>query len=164
MEGFLVWGDYLSELILASTSYSQQCYGKETKAQECSTFVKRQIPQIVSRNASCPFPAKDICARSSTNLRIDTGRIDPNNDFGINTALKDRFAYRNVLECAPLRTDGYEQEVPLRSEKINTTVVNYLYGGADDDWYGFDRNNITTDGTPYLTKSFGEYRLGWVQL
>ena len=117
-----------SKLISASADYAQQCYASGASAQECSIFIKKQIPQYTSTNTSCPFPGKDqICLRNSTNLRIDTGLIDSHEHLGMNAAPKDRFFYRNVLECAPLRVQGFQRVVGS-----NNTWTNL----ADEFHYG----------------------------
>lgn len=117
---------YSSSLTSASAAYAQQCYGNTTAQQECSIYIKRSIPQAVIKNASCPFPGKDkICVRNSTNLRLGSGLINSHDHFGINSAPKDRFDYRVVLECGPLRTEEYTQTFP---EPGNTSDVRLSYG------------------------------------
>ncbi|KAL9114279.1 MAG: hypothetical protein Q9227_001701 [Pyrenula ochraceoflavens] len=126
---YLAVQPYSSKLTTASAAYAQQCYGSTTAKQECSVFVKKQIPQIVSSNATCPFPGQEkICMRSSTNLRIDSGMIDSHKHFGINSAPEDRFTYRNVLECGPLRTKGFTQTVSYADNPASNLSVNLLYG------------------------------------
>lgn len=120
---------YISKMITSSASYAQQCYGESVVTQGCSIYVKKQIFQKTLTNASCPFPGKDkICILNSTNLSIDSGMIDSHKDLGINAAPKDRFTYRNVLECAPLQTDGYEQVVTRTSDGGNSSSVVLHYG------------------------------------
>lgn len=121
---------YQSKLITASASYTQQCYDKISKAQECSIFVKKAIsPIAVVRNASCPFPGKEkICLKSSANLQIDSGKIDSHHHLGINAASKNRFTWRNVHKCAPLRTDAYQRIRSAPYGQVNSSVVQYMYG------------------------------------
>lgn len=42
-----------------------------------------------------------------SNIRIDTGMIDSHNHLGINAKPTDRIKIRGIMECAPLKTDGY---------------------------------------------------------
>ena len=122
---------YISKLTAASAFYVQEGYGTNEKAaEECSIFVKRQIPQIIPRNESCPFPGGDkICIRNSTNLRIDTGMVDSNDYLGINAEPRNRFSLRNVLTCAPLRTEEYTRVVRLMHlNAISLSEIQYLYG------------------------------------
>lgn len=123
---------YISKLNVASASFAQQCYGNNTASRsECSTFVKTQMPQIIARNASCPFPGKKICRRESTNLRIDSGPIDSHKDLGMNAAPQDRFTYRNVLECAPLHTQGYTRTIASNDSSNSNSTFQLLYGSAN---------------------------------
>lgn len=149
---------YMSELTSASASYAQQCYGKNTTTQQCSIFVKKQIPQIISRNASCPFPGeKRICMRESTNLRIDTGKVDSQKHLGINAAPKDRFTYRSVVECAPLNTKAYTRIVPGADYTNSNLTVQLLYGNRT---YGVDMNNSVTYEWPmYVPQGIADYML-----
>lgn len=124
---------YLTKLITSSASYAQQCYGDNTTTtavQECSIFVKRQLmPSAVSRNTGCPFPGGNkICLRESANLRIDSGLLSSHTSFGINTAPSDRFSFRNVIECAPLRTSEYRRLVRAPDNSSIDSTIEYLYG------------------------------------
>lgn len=121
---------YISRLSTAGISYDQQCYGDTVSAQQCSLYVTRQLPQDISRNVSCPFLGKDkICYRNSTNLRIDSGKLDSHEHLGINAPPKDRFTFRDVLECAPLRTREYTQIATSAYDlSSNETTVQILYG------------------------------------
>ncbi|KAL9112134.1 MAG: hypothetical protein Q9227_003511 [Pyrenula ochraceoflavens] len=71
-----------------------------------------------------------ICLRKFTNLRIDTGLLDSHYHFGINSEPQNRFSYRRITECAPLRTDGYSllnTSAPLFSSQ--NASVDFVYGG-----------------------------------
>ena len=119
---------YSSKITTASASYAQQCYGSTTKDQECSVFIQNQLPQTMSRNASCPFPGKNKICKQDSNIRIDSGFIDSHKHFGINSPPKDRFTYRSVIECGPLRTEGYTRITNKTSNTASNSVVNLLYG------------------------------------
>lgn len=129
---------YVSNLITASVSYAQQCYGNvEANQQECSIFVKKQIPQTIFRNISCPFPGKDrICISDTSNIRLDTGLIDSNDILGLNAAPQDRFKYRTVLECAPLRTDNYTRVITSGNATDGNSTIQLLYGIPNPDGSG----------------------------
>lgn len=126
------FGDFLkysSKLNTAGAAYAQQCYGNNATAQECSIFVKKEIPALVSGNASCPFAGGDkICLRKS-NLRIDTGMIDSHEHMGINAAPPDRVQLRRVTECAPLKTEDYTRLANSTDGTPTQNLVEYLYGG-----------------------------------
>lgn len=122
---------YGSRLITASASYAQQCYDYNGAKQGCSEFVQKQLPRTVYRDVSCPFPGKDrICIRDNTNLRIDSGLIDSHAHLGINAASKDRFAYRHVVECAPLNTARYTRMSTHEAAGANSTFLQVQYGST----------------------------------
>lgn len=82
-----------------------------------------------------------ICMREKTNLRIDTGNLSSHEHFGINAAAKDRFTYRQVLECAPLRTQGFSK---IKDHFGNGNLtVDLRYGRLRDT------NKLTGDTTFY---------------
>lgn len=124
---------YITKLSTAGMSYNQQCYGDTVSVQQCSLYVTRQLHQHISRNMSCPFPGKEkICALNSTNLRIDSGNLDSHEHLGLNAPPKDRFTFREVLECAPLRSREYTQIAPPADGSTSDVMnVQVLYGGLN---------------------------------
>lgn len=163
---------YESRLTTASATYAQQCYEDQTGGQECSVFVRKQIPQVVSRNASCPFPGQDkICKRGMTdyqlwlnahsyldtmNLRIDSGAINSHDHFGINSAPKDRWSYRNVLECAPLQTQNYENIVG----SSGNATVQFLYGDSGI----FQNSSVTYNYPMHAPSALKDYYVWYTNL
>ncbi|KAL9108187.1 MAG: hypothetical protein Q9227_007042 [Pyrenula ochraceoflavens] len=79
----------------------------------------------------------------------------------MNTAPHDRFKYRNVLECAPLRTDAYSRTItakdavtPLmtsRNASDDDSIDQLLYGGSTAD------SSITFEWPLQFPIQFGEY-------
>lgn len=107
-----------------AANYAQQCYADQGDDMlDCSTLVTRSISTTSDGNAGCPFPS-DICRDNATNLRLDTGYIDSNDHLGLNAPPSQRFLWRQVLSCAPLRTDGYTSSHVTN----NRTFVRYHYG------------------------------------
>ncbi|KAL9625381.1 MAG: hypothetical protein Q9160_000444 [Pyrenula sp. 1 TL-2023] len=154
------YGKYIASLISASTAYADQCYVSNSggaPAQGCSLFVKRQIPQIISRNASCPFPGKSsICLRDNTNLQIDTGLVNSHDHFGINAAPQDRFTWRNVVQCGPLNIRNYTQIIPSTEEWSNSSTVQLRYGKS------FDANKtgpVTFEWPEHVPSNFQDYTI-----
>lgn len=132
---------WITKLDVASAAYAQQCYNNTVitqqyynntaTTQQCSMFAQKRIQPSISENSTCPFPGKDrICLRDSSNIHLDTGLLDSLIHFGMNGALTDRFAFRNILECAPLRTDGYT-EIHEDSDPSYSRSILYLYGNND---------------------------------
>lgn len=100
---------YNAEKLSDAANYAQQCYNTPGTA-ACNKFVTERLPTVMNNSSSCPFQDR-ICQNQEATLRLDTGYIDSNNDLGLNTPRDQRFAYRLVLHCAPLKTDGYTSQV-----------------------------------------------------
>ncbi len=138
MTHFEVAGPYVVQRSVASANYAQGCYRNSSITQGCPLFVQRSLPWTSTREVGCPFPGQDkICQTNSTNLRIDTGYIDSNTHLGINAPPKDRFLFRSVVECAPLKIDGYAENVTIYSGPGNSgnanQVLKYYYGTRIDE-------------------------------
>lgn len=141
-DNLTVIGPYVSQRTALSLTYAQQCYNHNVNPQDCSNFYKPRLRWTVDRNTTCPFPGgNDICLSSSSNLRLDTGYIDSDSDLGMNSPPGAKFLYRSVVDCAPLKTEGYtrnttyEQVSPYEGyaeQKLNRTVMQYLYGLVSD--------------------------------
>ncbi|KAK8007731.1 hypothetical protein PG989_001721 [Apiospora arundinis] len=111
--------------IADAENYAQQCYaGQGSNILDCNRLVAQTLPTVTTdANSGCPFES-DICLDNSTNLYLDTGYIDSNDHLGLNAPANQRFLWRQVLSCAPLRTDGYTTKHTTQ----NTTFVRYHYG------------------------------------
>lgn len=111
-----------------AANYAQQCYSSTSSGLlDCDKFVVKNLPTAITKNdSSCPFQG-NICRSNKTNLLLDTGYIDSNNELGLNYPENQRFRFRYVLQCAPLITQGYTSRVTIG----NTTWVRYNYGSLD---------------------------------
>ena len=111
-----------------AANYTQQCYSStSSRLLDCDKFVVQTLPTAITKNdSSCPFQG-NICRSNNTNLLLDTGYIDSNNELGLNYPENQRFRFRYVLQCAPLITQGYTSRVTIG----NTTWVRYNYGSLD---------------------------------
>lgn len=112
----------------SSANYAQRCYQNGASIKECSTFVRKSLPWQSKQDVACPFDEK-ICRSNSTNIRLDTGYLNSNFDLGINSPPEDQFLYRNVVECAPLKTEGYSKN-GTRNSTTTEQVMSYYYGSA----------------------------------
>lgn len=110
-----------------AANYAQQCYSlNSTGTLECKTFVESRLRFTSTLNASCLFSG-NVCRSNDSNLLLDSGLIS-SDDVGINLPLNQRMFYRQVLHCAPLRTDGFA--VNVSTEYTNHT--RYYYGGGTE--------------------------------
>jgi hypothetical protein len=120
-----LYNPYMAKIIQTSASYAQQCYSSNTSgALGCDTFVQKRLATTVIANASCPFSG-GICQSNNSNLILDTGLLDSNDDFGLNAPSDQRFQYRRVVQCAPMVTQGYTSLYNLSSDRSYTR---YWYG------------------------------------
>ncbi|KAF2090371.1 hypothetical protein K490DRAFT_35524 [Saccharata proteae CBS 121410] len=123
---------YLPYIVLLkslSSSYAQECYtdsGKNDIA-ACEVYVKQNIPFTTSFNASCPF-SPEMCADDIPVIQIDSGHINSHEDLGINAAPKDRFTYRQITTCAPVKTDGFTTVLNGSDGSLRSQYEDYQYG------------------------------------
>ena len=117
---------YTSKMLQRSASYAKQCYTPESSNLEldCDTFVKTALNTSVVTNASCPFGG-GICRSNASNLMLDTGYLDSNNDLGLNAPPNDWFRLRMVIRCAPISTEGYTTTSNTSSTR---SFTRYFYG------------------------------------
>ncbi|KAI0469247.1 hypothetical protein F4859DRAFT_523049 [Xylaria cf. heliscus] len=122
---FAIPRTYFSGQVNNAANYAQQCYtGNSTGSQGCGKYVVQNLPTAVSdKTARCPFGG-DLCLSNSSNIRLDTGYLDSNKHFGLNSPEDQTFSWRYVLQCAPLKTSGYKK---IR-EHDNKNFVGYQYG------------------------------------
>jgi hypothetical protein len=118
---------YQAERATKFLNYGMQCYADNAHIDGCNTYIKPRLSSTSTRGIPCPF-GDNICKLDSDNLMIDTGYMDSLDDFGINTAPKDRFQLRMVHVCAPLKTQGYTRDF---NDTTYGAVKQYMYGPMD---------------------------------
>lgn len=112
-----------------AANYAQQCYGNDNENDndnektrpasaskgtmfDCTTFALKRLPAVINPDAPCPFNTlkngSNIC-HTSSNLELDTGYLDSHEHLGINSPNDERILFRQVTNCAPLRTAGYSR-------------------------------------------------------
>lgn len=122
---FSVVYPWVSQFMNDASNYAQQCYSAHTTGTlDCTTFVESRLRFNSVLNASCPF-SDNICRGNASNLLLDSGLIS-SDDLGMNMPSDQRMFYREMLHCAPLRTDGFESNV----NKGYTNFTRYWYGGS----------------------------------
>lgn len=60
---------YMVQRTISSANYAQRCYSNGAIFQDCSTFVRKNLPWQSKKDVACPFP-NDICRSNSTNIRL----------------------------------------------------------------------------------------------
>ncbi|KAI0016634.1 hypothetical protein F4780DRAFT_669738 [Xylariomycetidae sp. FL0641] len=112
-----------SKAINNALNYAQQCYTNDSSGTlDCGRFVRKQVPAQTNQQADCPFE-EVLCRTKSENLRVDTGYMNSNDDFGLNAPPGERMLARHVLHCAPLATAGFSSQ--RNSSSGNITVYHY---------------------------------------
>lgn len=135
-----------SERIMDAANYAQQCYSASGSGlMGCNRFVVQNLPTVVKDyKAACPFPSS-ICKSNNTNVQLDTGYVDSTLHFGLNAPDNQRFSWRNVLTCAPLKTDGFTGTM----NQLNKTFMTYRYGntrkGSTDDSLEMNYTYVVSD-------------------
>ncbi|KAF2729273.1 hypothetical protein EJ04DRAFT_568779 [Polyplosphaeria fusca] len=119
--------NYSNRLTVEAAAYADKCYGTNAASPECPVYVKERIETTVIRNASCPFET-GICILDDGNLIIDSGPINVHDELGLNVKPADRYTYRRLTSCAPLRTEGYSSQVNQLIGSIKYPFMNYFYG------------------------------------
>lgn len=115
---------WTSQSVNNAANYAQQCYASNaTGTLDCTTFVRSHLQFSSNLNASCPF-SDNICRSNDSNLLLDSGLIS-SDDLGLNMPSDQRMFYREVLHCAPLRTDTFVSNVSIN----NYNYTRYSYGG-----------------------------------
>lgn len=128
---------WISQSVNNAANYAQQCYSlNATGTLDCTTFVKNRLQFNSVLNASCPFSA-NICRSNNSNLLLDTGLIS-SDDLGLNLPSYQRMFYREMLHCAPIRTDGFASNV---TTKYNN-YTRYLYGGTSGYNWTYEVENL----------------------
>ncbi|KAF1994209.1 hypothetical protein P154DRAFT_586672 [Amniculicola lignicola CBS 123094] len=152
-------------------NYGDKCYTNASNTDGCHLYSKQRLPLVSSTNATCPF-GNDICKLKDGNLVLDTGYINSLQHLGINLPAKERFEFRMVHQCAPLKTEGYME---LHNDSRAGQLYRYYYGS---NLLGVDLVNGTrwtheipidttqyrpTDGTSRAQIPRPEYRVGLAQ-
>lgn len=130
--GLLQVNPWISGTITTASTFTEQCYRDKGASEDCKSFVRATLPVNIERTADCPFHG-GICLSNTSNLRIDTGPMNSHNDFGINAPPHDRFTYRMITHCAPIKTDGYHVLEPAASDNDGCEGIHNFYYGEDTD-------------------------------
>ena len=127
-EGYLtVIPPYMSKQTAAASTYALQCYGSASVSNSCGTFVKASLPVIIKRDAACPF-SEEMCLSNSTNIFLDSGRLDSHYDLGINSPPEMRFQLRYTHHCGPIVTKNYTTIYFADNSSKPLAYMRYHYG------------------------------------
>ncbi|KAI0530167.1 hypothetical protein GGR58DRAFT_525224 [Xylaria digitata] len=154
-----------AEKLNDAENYAQRCYSSNGSSDNtaCNKFVIGRLPTTrMNTTSTCPFQHR-ICRDPESTLRLDTGYIDSNDRLGLNAPTNQRFAWRYVLHCAPLKTEGYTSRV-VEADKgwirfhygnvsvgalENQTMRDYIYEVEDSDFQYQPRNGNSLAGSNF---------------
>ncbi|KAI0405835.1 hypothetical protein F4802DRAFT_136956 [Xylaria palmicola] len=106
---------YRSQMAKSALNYVQQCYTNSTGLMDCNAYATKRLPTYVSYDSPCPFN-KSICRTDSANIHLDTGFVDSHHHLGVNAPQNERILFRQIVQCAPLITNGYRMSYKNGSE------------------------------------------------
>ena len=119
--------DYLTNAILSARDVKSCITPNTTKLEtpehECDVSTGK-VKWHVDKAAPCPFET-DMCVTGA--LKLDSGRLDSDTDFGINAPVQSRVTYQKVLTCAPIKTNGFVSNWTAGSSNSNDPGAGYLY-------------------------------------
>ena len=96
---------------LNARAYARDCYQANASLAVCSLYPQANIAYIPS-DVGCPFGpdplGENACLYGGNQaLQLDTGFLDSNTVFGINTTPKDSLQVRKIATCSPLHAKNY---------------------------------------------------------
>ncbi|KAI0195885.1 hypothetical protein F4808DRAFT_474493 [Astrocystis sublimbata] len=106
----------------SALNYVQQCYTNSTGLMDCNAYATERIPTYVNYDSPCPFNTS-ICRTDSANIHLDTGFVDSHHHLGVNAPQNERILSRQIVQCAPLMTNGYR--MPNKEGGENYTLYDY---------------------------------------
>jgi hypothetical protein len=128
---FELFGKFTAQRMNAVVNYVQDCYTHDNSSvkKHCNQFVQPTLPYTADRNAPCPF-ADDICKSQTGNIRLDSGLVDSHWDLGLNAPADKRIQLRQIMECAPLKTEGYVETQVYQNKSLILSIPyrEYFYG------------------------------------
>ena len=132
-------------------------------ADNCDVSTGRIEWKRVAYNASCPF-ALEMCSNNHTTgaFRLDSGHLNSDSGFGINSPLSDQVSLRKVLTCAPLEGRGFSSDYIHKSWDAPGKGIKYYYYGqsyksAETDNYTSWISNFTTSSYRSISPTFESY-------
>ncbi|CAK4034500.1 Hypothetical predicted protein [Lecanosticta acicola] len=102
-----LWEDKWDTVLRESSNFAARCYNTTAPSSNCNAYGRRIIPFATSTHSGCPFDPS-MCV-NDTVVRLDSGYVDSLQHLGINSPPSGRVGFRKVVECAPIKTEGYRR-------------------------------------------------------
>jgi hypothetical protein len=123
---------HIRSMLIKSASYANNCNGTDNSFNNCAPFGRKFIDFETTRGVECPFESS-MCL-NDTSIRLDTGVIDSDIHFGINSRPADRLGYRRVMQCSPIRRDGFESDWKNASDPDVAFLISEGQGVSPDEF------------------------------
>lgn len=152
-----------------ASQYAADCYGYDNSTSsnlifsDCKAYGRNLIDWSVE-TTKCPF-AEEMCIEDFA-VRFDTGYIDSSNHLGINAPEAHRVQLRQVLECAPITTNGFQSGLLLQNETSTPSQDFDPLAAADHVGYIEYRYgpNVAVGSNASFTYSNDSFGSGYVYL
>ena len=102
--------EYQKSVFTNALAYLDTCYNKSNHLSQCNIFPKQAVPIPSKTYTDCPF--RSMCTNHSA-LTLDTGLLDSNDVFGINTESSLRVKMQRVITCTPINANKYFTTRPI---------------------------------------------------
>ncbi|KAI0538441.1 hypothetical protein GGR58DRAFT_526242 [Xylaria digitata] len=132
-EYFRVSAPWASGAIDNAANYAQQVYSPDNTGIFSSTiFVKRELDTTSNLEAPCPFKG-GLCRSNSSNLLLDSGYVGTGQKLGVNLPPDQNLLYRQIVQCAPLITEGRKKQTQFLNNTLVGTAnyTSYSYGPSN---------------------------------
>jgi len=118
---------------LNARAYARDCYQSTSSLAVCSLYPQATIPYNRS-DVPCPFGAdplgEDACLYGRNQaFQLDTGFMDSNKIFGINTSPKNQLEMKKVTTCSPLHAQNYVNQSLEDPTSGGYAVWSFYLGG-----------------------------------
>ena len=95
-------------LYTSARSYADECYGSGSVPPRCHIYVRPRL-EYTTKSGPCPFEGSICRLNDTASLIFDSGYLDSNDHFGLNSAPSDRVQIRRVTTYAPIDDSNYVQ-------------------------------------------------------
>ena len=117
---------------LNARAYARDCYQTNASRATCSLYPKANITHTPS-DVDCPFGSDPLgesaCLYGNNQaLQLDTGFLNSNSIFGINTAPENQLEMRKVTTCSPFHATNYVNQSLEAPEEGGHTIWNFYLG------------------------------------
>lgn len=134
----LTWSSYRANLFSHGFDQAQSCFNNSPNNlpldSNCNIYPKSSYKMQENKTIPnhCPFGIDTCLNRAQGTFRVDTGRLDSQRHFGINTRYeKDRLTVRKVMDCAPIQTSRFNQNQDFNDS--SQSYIDFNYGRSVSD-------------------------------